>query len=298
MPKDERDGSSPLPGEGGPNGEQIRSWNGGIGEAWLRRYEALDRQLGALGELAMEATPILAGHRVLDVGCGQGTTTLELGRRVGPEGLARGIDVSVPLLRCARARAAQGGVKQATFLLADPQTTDLGEAAFDVVYSRFGVMFFSEPIVAFQNLCRSLLPGGRLSFVCWQAVEKNPWMLLPLAAVARHLTLPPRPDPGTPGPFAFADGERVRRILEEAGFDQIRVDDWKGALSPGGGGLQESIELFFEIGPLSSVLREMDAGPEVRVRLEETLREVLTPYDSPAGLWMPAASWIVTAARP
>src|SRR5881628_2723223 len=161
----------------------------------------------------MERARIGAGERVIDIGCGCGDTTIALARRVGPAGLVLGIDVSAPMLARAADAAREAGVAHVRFEHADAQTHRFPAQAFDVLYSRFGVMFFSDPAAAFGNLRTALRPGGRLGFVCWQAVPENPWIAVPLEAAAQHMALPPPPAPGAPGPFSFADPERVRRIL-------------------------------------------------------------------------------------
>jgi ubiquinone/menaquinone biosynthesis C-methylase UbiE len=231
------------------------------------------------------------GERALDLGCGCGATTLELARRVGPGGSVLGVDLSEPMLARARERAA--GLGQVEFRAADAQTADLGAASFDLAYSRFGVMFFADPPAAFANVRRALRPAGRLGFVCWQEMRKNPYMFEPVAAAARHVTLPPPPAPDAPGPFAFADAARVRAILERAGFGRIEIAPWAGEI--GLGEPEQALEFFFEIGPLAAALREAGAGPEVHTRVREAIREVLDRYSTPAGIRMPVHTWVVTA---
>ncbi len=131
----------------------------------------------------------------------------------------------------------------------------------------------------------------------WQPLRENQWMTVPIGAVAQHLELPPPPPPNAPSPFAFADPERVRRILEGAGFEAVEIEGWKGDLAPGGGGLDTAVDLFFDIGPVSRILREANAGPEVRPKIAESIRQAIKPFDGPDGVRMPAASWIVTARR-
>jgi SAM-dependent methyltransferase len=246
----------------------------------------------------MDVAGLLGGERVLDVGCGSGDTVLDLAERVGSDGSVIGIDVSGPLLDQARARVSQAPLRQVTLIQGDAQCEDFGKGRFDRVYSRFGVMFFDDPEVAFANLRRALRSQGRLAFVCWQALERNPWMSVPLGAAARCVSLPPRPAPGTPGPFALAEPERIRRILTRAGWGAIEMSDWTGELRIGGESLREAVELFFDIGPLAAALRELRAGPRERDLVSEALKKGLAPYGSPMGLRMPGAAWIVTASIP
>jgi SAM-dependent methyltransferase len=277
----------------GPNAEQITYWNETAGPKWVALQDVLDQQIRPLGRAAMERVGIASGERVLDVGCGTGDTTVDLARRVGPRGAVTGIDLSAPMLASARQRAA--GIGNVTFQSADAQTTRFEAGHFDVCFSRFGVMFFVEPVAAFTNLHSALRPGGRLGFVCWQALPKNPWMHVPLAAAARHITLPPPPEPGTPGPFSLADPERVRGILERAGFTDLSFDDHRATLTIGGGqGLDEVVEILLTgVGPTSAALRQAD--PTVRTTVAASVREALAPYHAPgAGVRMDGSCWLVT----
>jgi len=277
----------------GPNAEQIVYWNETAGPKWVALQDVLDQQIRPLGEAAMERVGSADGERVLDVGCGTGETTVELAHRVGPGGAVTGIDLSAPMLARARQRAT--GIGNVTFRAADAQTTLLEAAHFDVCFSRFGVMFFIDPVAAFANLRSALQPGGRLGFVCWQALPKNPWMQVPLAAAARHITLPPPPEPGTPGPFSLADAERVCGILERAGFSDLGFDDHRATLTIGGGkGLDEVVDILLTgVGPTSAAMRQADRA--VRATVAAAVREALAPYHSTgAGLRMDGACWLVT----
>jgi SAM-dependent methyltransferase len=250
----------------------------------------MDAQLGPIAEVAMQLVDVRPGERVLDVGCGCGGTTLELARRVGESGEVVGVDLSGPMLELARERAA--GTPGVEFRQADAQTADLGEQRFDLIFSRFGVMFFADPVAAFTNLRRTLAPGGRLGFVCWQEVRKNPFMFEPTVAAAPFVPLPTPAEPGAPGPFAFADAERVRSILEGAGFERVEIEPWSGDI--GAGTIEEALPFFFEIGPLSAALRDADAGPELVEKVRASVREVLVRYETPDGVRMPVNLWLVS----
>jgi SAM-dependent methyltransferase len=281
----------------GPNAEQITFWNEVAAAKWLRFQQVLDQQLRGLGRLAMERAAIRLGERVLDVGCGCGDTTLELARRVGREGSVVGIDVSTPMLERALESARAIEVANVAFWNADAQTHSLPPAAFDLVYSRFGVMFFVDPAHAFTNLSRTLRAGGRVSFVCWQALERNPWMAVPMAAAARVITFPARPGPEAPGPFSFADPDRVRRVLGEAGLSEVTLEGWETMLAVGGtGALDDTVEFLVEMGPVGAALR--DAGPSFRPRVVEVVRDAIAPFHNARGLLMPSAVWLVRALRP
>ena len=278
-----------------PNAEQVKYWNEVAGPLWVAREEVLDAAISPAGRQAIDAAAPSAGEHVLDVGCGCGSTTLELARRVGPTGDVLGIDLSEPMLARARARADASGLTNVRFLRADAQIADLGRERFDVLYSRVGVMFFADPPAAFSNLRRSLRRHGRVAFVCWQPVQRNPWMLLPALAVGRHLPLPP-PDPGAPGPFAFADPDRVRDVLARSGFSDVAVDGADFSLAVGGGGdLDRATEFTLEVGPAASALRAANAGPELRQAVVASVREALAPYERDGAVWMDAAVWLVSA---
>lgn len=275
-----------------PNAEQIRYWNETAGPRWVATYEAIGNQLRELGREAMERAGFEVGSRVLDVGCGGGETSLEIARRVGPAGTVTGVDVSLPMLNHALEAARTAGVGNASFALADAQTATLGEAAFDRVFSRFGVMFFNDPEAAFRNLRRALRPGGRLTFLCWRAISENPLMMVPAAAVATVTALPTF-DPTAPGPFAFADAERVRGSLERAGFTGVAFEKLDRLIPVGpGGGLDAAAAFLVQMGPAAAALR--GAAPERMPAAIAAVREAIAPYETPEGLRMPSATWIVT----
>jgi len=272
------------------NAAQIDYWNATAGPTWAQYQEQLDRQIEPLGLEAIRALAPAAGERVLDVGCGCGQTTFALAERVGAQGGVTGVDISAPMLVVARGRPVPAGAARPVFLQVDAQTSDLGEGVFDAVFSRFGVMFFSDPVAAFSNIRKALKPDGRLAFVCWRPLQENLWMRTPLEA-ARPFLPPPEPiDPTAPGPFAFADPERVRAILTEAGFGSVRLHAFNTSI--GGLNLEESVELAFRVGPLGAALRE---SPRLAPVVADAVRQALSQYESPSGVLMPAAVWIVQA---
>lgn len=284
----------PLPLEG-PNAEQITYWNQQAGPTWVAVQALIDRQIRPLGHLAMKRAGLRAGLRVLDVGCGCGDTTIELANRVAPGGEVLGIDISAPMLTRAAQQARAATVANARFEIADAQTSELPAGRFDVLFSRFGVMFFADPAAAFANLRQALRRGGQLAFVCWQAMTENPWMGVPMMAALQHLPPPPIPAPGAPGPFAFADPERVRGILAGAGFSAVAVEPARVPLSIGGGNdLDATVDFVLRMGPTARALREAD-DPGLQPLVAAAVREALAPYQSAAGVMMDSASWIVSA---
>jgi SAM-dependent methyltransferase len=276
-----------------PNREQAEYWNATAGPKWVAEQEHLDTQLGPLGELGIARLGDLSGARILDVGCGCGAHALALARRAGPRGSVTGVDVSEPMLARARERAA--GLANVTFLAADAQTHRF-ERPFDVVASRFGVMFFADFAAAFANLRAALVPGGRLGFVAWQPLERNAWMNVPLQVVARLVELPPPAPPGSPGPFGLDDPDRIRRALGAAGFARVAIDDVREPQNVGGAATLEDAVAFLTVaGPAAAALK---GAPEMKPRLADALRTALAPYATPRGVFLPGAAWIVTAENP
>jgi SAM-dependent methyltransferase len=277
----------------GPNAQQIQYWNE-TGARWVRLQAPIDEQIRPLGLLAMERAGLRPSARVLDVGCGCGATTVELARRVAPGGVATGIDISAVMLERAGQFAREQG-SGARFELADAQTHAFPPASVDILFSRFGVMFFNSPAAAFANLRRALAPGGRLTFVCWQSLPDNPWMFVPLGAALQHLPTPTPPAPDAPGPFSFADRARVRGILERAGFEAVHFEDVRETLTIGGGaGLDETVDFLLQMGPTGAALRE-SPDPALMPRVAAAVREAVAPFVTADGIRMPSASWIVTA---
>jgi SAM-dependent methyltransferase len=269
---------------------QIEYWNTKAGETWAKFQEALDRQIQTLGLAAMDTLRPEKGEHIIDIGCGCGQTSLDLGSRVGAAGLVVGVDISKPMLEVALRRPRPAPNLRVTFKQLDAQSDDLGDGCFDAAFSRFGVMFFSDPVVAFANIRRSLKPSGRLVFVCWRPLNQNPWMREPLDA-ALPLLPPIAPfDPMAPGPFAFADAGRVQSILDEARFGSVKVGPFDAAI--GGANLEQTLQLALNVGPLAAALRE---SPERAETVANAVRDVLSKYATPNGVLMPAAVWIVSA---
>lgn len=277
------------------NADQAAYWNEAAGPTWVAMQDIMDWQLAPLSHAAIQALGPREGDHLLDIGCGCGASSLELAWAVDPEGSVLGVDISKPMLEVARQRADKAGYPQVRFALGDAQTYPFEAGAFDGVFSRFGVMFFENPVAAFANIRKALRPGGRMAFVCWRAMADNPLMFLPMQAAARHFDAPsaPPPDPYAPGPFAFADGERLRRILAEAGFIDIDLrphDEMIGART-----LDDAMETALRVGPLG---RMLGVFPDKREAAMASVREVLAPHATPDGVLLPSATWIVTARQP
>jgi SAM-dependent methyltransferase len=272
------------------NAQQIEYWNGPAGERWAKAQDRIDHHLGLITEALVAFAAPKCGERVLDIGCGGGTTALVIRERVGPEGAVTGIDISAPNLGIARARA-HAGRADVTFLEADAATYEF-QAVYDLAFSRFGVMFFDEPVAAFANLRKALAKGGRLAFVCWRTFKENEWAFATYEA-ALDLLPPQEPmDPHAPGPFAFADRERLISILERAKFGDIAVKPLDTTVNLGAT-VDDAVTEALTIGPLARAAAELDeaAREKIRRRIAPAIAKHQTSY----GIVAPAAIWLVGA---
>jgi SAM-dependent methyltransferase len=256
--------------------------------AWAEIREALELQLAPLGRRSLEALAPRPGESILDIGCGGGETTLDLARAVAPDGTVVGVDISAGVL--AFAQAAAEGCERVRFIQADAQLFPFERSSFDAGFSRFGVMFFADTVAAFANIRRSLRPNGRLSFVCWRGLEENPLDIVPLRAASAHLPPQPAQDPNAPGPFAFANPDRVRGILEAAGFVDVEITACDEQV--GSGDLDTMLAVCSRVGALGRILRE---NPELRAATLPAVRSALAAHDGPDGVRLKAATWVVTA---
>ena len=232
------------------------------------------------------------GERVIDVGCGSGATAIAFARKVAPSGRVLGVDVSGPMLE--RARQAAPKELPIDFVLADATVYPFEPASFDVLASRFGVMFFADPALSFANMRKALRPSGRLTFACWREPRENPFFMAPLAAAYKHVPKLPQQGPEDPGPFAFASEPRVRRILDAAGFTGVEMEACPLLLDAAiGRGLDGAVQGALEIGPVSRALEGQPA--ELRAAAANSIRESLTPFAKGDAVLLPASVWLVTA---
>jgi SAM-dependent methyltransferase len=277
------------------NEEMVRLWNSPASRSWVDTPERYDAMLGDLGQRVLEAADLRPGERVLDVGCGSGQLTLQAAQQVGPQGAVTGVDVSAALVELGRVRATQAGAVNVTFLEADAQVQVLQGEAFEVLLSRFGVMFFADPVAAFTRLRGAMSPQGRLAFVAWQSPLLNAWATTPIAVFAPILGPPDLPAPGAPGPFAFADPERIHEVLGAAGWKGVGVQPLETSVLVGGPGTVEHAVDFYCTDTFGS--RLLAGGtPEQRESAVTALRDTLVPLMGEQGLRLGAAVWVVTAA--
>lgn len=279
--------------------DQVGDWNGQSGERWVANQARLDAMVAVFGQAAIKAAAPATGERVLDIGCGAGASSLALAARVGAGGQVLGVDVSEPLIVRARALAQQD--MPVLFQVADASSAELPEGAFDVLFSRFGVMFFDDPIAAFAHMRRALRPGGRVAFVCWRGAAENDWVRLPMGALMGIVSPSALPNPEAPGPFSFGDRGRVVSILTAAGFTDIAIAPFDASVPFGEGGtrnaaIDDAVKMTLEVGPLSRAL----AGQpdDIRARASAAVRAVFAGLPGERSVMINGAAWIAMARNP
>jgi ubiquinone/menaquinone biosynthesis C-methylase UbiE len=277
------------------NSDQAAYWNGPAGRRWIDRQETLDLVLRPINEMLLARAAVADGERVIDIGCGCGASAIELAHRVGAKGRVTGVDISAPMLARARERAPADLPLE--FVLADATVHAFEPARADLLFSRFGVMFFADPALSFGNMRRSLRPGGRLVFGCWREPRKNPWMILPLQEAYKHVPRLPEVGPDDPGPFSFAREERVRHILAEAGFSSIAMEvaDFTLDLAVGRG-LDAAVQGALHIGPVSRALEGQP--PELCAKAEASIRTAFASLREGDKVPLGASIWVTSATSP
>lgn len=278
------------------NEEQYEYWNGEAGKRWAQEDDTMARMLRPVCRALLDHADLDGCTRAMDVGCGGGSQSIMLAERLGSGASVLGVDISAPMLAVARAKASAtaAGTAQLSFLQADAADYPFEPESFDLLFSRFGVMFFDDPTAAFANMRAALAPGARLAFACWQSMRDNAWTLIPVQAALQHLPPPEAPDPHAPGPFAFADSERVTGILQEAGFSNIAIESYNPEMRFGEAPtLAQNVREMAMIGPVSRLI----AGQETEVleRVFSAMEEALAPHYRDGAICLPGAIWFVTA---
>lgn len=267
---------------------QAALWNGRAGRAWVQGQAMLDRMFEPFETLLADAAAAQPALAVLDVGCGTGATTHAIARRLGPPAHCVGVDISEPMIAAARLRAGQ--VARTDFICGDAQTQAFAPGRFDLLVSRFGVMFFDDPFVAFANLRRAARPGAELRLIAWRSADQNPFMTTAERAAAPLLPALPARQPDAPGQFAFADRERVGAILRQSGWADIAIEPIDvGCTLPEA----DLVRYFTGLGPLGLVLQ--DADEATRTRLVDTVRKAFDPFVQGEQVRYDAACWWITA---
>jgi len=277
------------------NATQIEFWNGETGHNWVTHDALMEAMLQPLGETVIDILAPQPGEHVLDIGCGCGHTSLSLAQRVGTEGSVTGIDISAPMLAVASHLAGERTSIQ--FVEADAQTHTFEPEHYDVVFSRFGVMFFEDPVAAFANIRSALSTSGRLAFCCWQPRAVNPFMTVPAMAALELLPAPPEMPPRTPGPFAFEEADYVTNVLTSAGFGNVAVTPLRQPLTFGRGlSLTDIVERLVQIGPIAQMVREAPEDLQQPVR-DKVVDAVKPFYNEDKGMTLDGQFWQVAARR-
>jgi SAM-dependent methyltransferase len=275
------------------NQEQSTFWEE-LAPDWLASLEHTELVSGPFGASAMRQLFLRPGQRVLDIGCGAGSTTLEIARQVGDSGYVLGLDIAPAMIAAATGFASAQGVTNVTFTATDAQVVPFDPASFDAAFSRFGVMFFSDPEAAFANIRTALRPGGVFAFACWENIFANEWMFVPGSAVVSVTgALPPMPGPGEPGPFSLADRDRIESLLVGAGFTDVEITSQAEMIVMRAAEIESLVSLSRRVGPVREALRTADA--ETATRIESAVRSAILDRAVEDVVSLGATAFIVTA---
>jgi len=269
------------------NEEQARYWNGDEAVHWLVHEERYERMLAPFTDHLLTSAAIGRADRVVDIGCGTGSTTRAAGR-VAIEAEALGVDLGAAMLRQAARRAQEEGLTNVRFEHGDAQVHRFTPGAGDVALSRFGVMFFADPAAAFANIARGLRTGGRLVFVCWQNLADNQWIVVPGAAAAQHVALPPLDDPTAPGPFSLSERDRIATVLRAAALSDVAIEPIAEPLWMGPD-VVDTVAFLKSTGIWNSLLR--DADPPTVARVSEAVQATALLSLPPQTLPRPVLDW-------
>jgi SAM-dependent methyltransferase len=278
-----------------PNRAQGESWNGRTGEHWVAEAERYDRMMATFGAAIVEKSAAQPGETVLDVGCGNGALCLAICPLVLPGGTVTGLDLSGPMLEVAAGRAGAAGVTNLSLHQGDAQIHPLVSGAFDIVVSRFGVMFFDDPVAAFANLARALKVGGRLVIACWCDLIENEWLTVPVGAALEIVPLPDLEE-GGPGPFSLADPDTIRRVLVDAGFAGVHLDEVRSSMLLGSS-VDDTVTFMRSTEMADVLMKGVDVPTEASAWA--AVRDVLRARAAADGrVELEGKAWLVTAVRP
>ena len=277
------------------NAAQQEYWNTVAGPRWVGLAGFVEKRVQKVNDLLLTRSAIKPGEKVLEVGCGTGAATVPLAEAVGGTGEVVGIDISEPMLAGARERISQSGLRNITLLRADAQVHAFEPNLFDLIASRFGVMFFADPVTAFRNLLGAMRPAGRLCFACWAALEENRHWLIPYEVALRHLGPPAPKPPRAPGPMAFAEPEYVRSFLEGAGYQGIEIRRETPEII--GASPVEEAEHACIMGPSARLIEEKNPQESVRELIKQEMTEAFAAYAKGEEMVLPSTIFLVTARR-
>ena len=276
------------------NIDQAEAWDGPEGEHWALHHERFDATISPHHAVLITAAAFAPGERVLDIGCGNGLTSRDAARAVGPSGSVLGVDLSGPMLAVAAQLAEEEGLDNVRFEQGDAQVQSFEPGAYDLVISRFGVMFCLDPVAAFTNIASALRPGGRAAFLVWQSVAANEWVsaMRDALAVGRDLPVPP---PGAPSPFGLADVDFTQGVLTEAGFTDISFAEsappWRL-----GSDADDAYGFVTGLRVIKMMLEDLDDS--LRAQALDNLRATAAAHETPDGVYFGSAAWVINARKP
>jgi len=276
-----------------PNREQDEYWNGEEANHWVAYVDRYDAMLEPFDGILFGRADIHRTDTVVDIGCGCGATTLAAADLV-PGGLAFGIDLSGPMLEVAAQRARRSVTGNARFERGDAESYGFDLGGFDHALSRFGVMFFADPVAGFSNVARALRPRGSFTFVCWQEMARNDWIAIPGAAVAAHVPLPTLPSGHAPGPFSLCDPDRIYAVLGEAGFAKIDITPVEQALVLGTT-VEDAVAFLARTGMGRALLANVDDATQARALA--AVADTLAAYVVEGRVELGSRAWLVSARR-
>jgi SAM-dependent methyltransferase len=277
------------------NTAQHEYWNTVAGPRWVGLGGFVERRMHPVNDLLLTQSAVAPSESVLEIGCGTGAATVPFAEAVGERGRVVGIDISEPMLAGARKRIAESGLGNVTLLQADAQVHRFEAGHFDLITSRFGVMFFADPFAAFTNLLPAVRRDGRLCFVCWAPLEENRHWLIPYEVALRHLGPPAPTPPHMPGPLAFSDPDYVRSILESAGFADVVIDRETPDII--GSTAEEEAEHAFIMGPPARLIDEKKPDDTLGATIKREMVEAFTAYARGGPMLLPSTVFLVTARR-
>jgi SAM-dependent methyltransferase len=278
------------------NTAQHQYWNTVAGPRWVGLGGFVERRVAVVNDLLLARSGVAAGESVLEIGCGTGAATIPFAEAVGTRGRVVGVDISEPMLAGARQRVGESGLANITLMQADAQVHPFEPEQFDLITSRFGVMFFADPVSAFSNLLPAARRGGRLCFVCWASLEANKHWLIPYEVALRHLGPPAPQPPRAPGPMAFSDPDYVRSFLQTAGFADIAIDRETPLIA--GSTPDEEAEHACIMGPSGRLIDEKKPDDALRERIRQEMIEAFAAFARGQELRLPSTVFVVTARRP
>ena len=278
------------------NTAQHEYWNNVAGPRWVGLGGFVERRVRGVNDLLLAQSAVVPGESVLEIGCGTGAATVPFAEAVGERGRVVGVDISEPMLAGARQRIAASGLGNISLVQADAQVHRFDANRFDLITSRFGVMFFADPVAAFSNLLPAARSAGRLCFACWGPLEENGHWLIPYEVALRHLGPPPPTPPRMPGPLAFSDQDYVRSILDTAGFADVVIDRETPVIF--GSTPEEEAEYACAMGPPARLIDEKKPSEAVRQTIRREMVEAFAAYAQGKEMRLPSTVFLVTARRP